>query len=62
MLAEKELQLPNIYTKIPQMDYLRNKNNLNLYKISKENFPENVENTKINYEGLRKKYLKSRCN
>ena len=62
-LMKKELHLPNIYSKIPQLGIAHNQNKINFNKISigLQGENDNEERTGINYEGLRKKYLKSKC-
>ena len=60
-LEKKELLLPNIYMNIPKTQKGHSENNINFNKILNE-IPKDEEITNINYEGLRKHYLKLQCN
>lgn len=57
----EELKLPNIYKNIPSFRKGHSENSINFNKILNE-IPKDEEPTNINYEALRKHYVKSQCN
>jgi hypothetical protein len=57
-MEKNDNRLPNIYRNIPSFQKSIGENIVNFNKILNE-IPKDEENTCINYEGLRKHYLKS---
>jgi hypothetical protein len=57
-MEKNDIRLPNIYRNIPSFQKGIGENIINFNKILNE-IPKDEETTCINYEGLRKHYLKS---